>query len=242
MPGKGAFSEVRIQPVASLCVRAGSKPHLRPARNRTLPQDVLVVHLYSGIVLSQTGAMLYAGPMRSATDASTNGSTDRLTTVVEAAEILGITPDAVRSRLRRGTLNRSTERGEEGEVLVVMSAPRNGDQSRDQSETVGDQSGDQSATDRATDPTVAASLVERMASEIDHLRSELALERESSSELRRIIAAMTQRVPVVELEAPPAPRGGHETTSESTAESRVPPEPQEPSQRRSCLYRFFFGP
>src|SRR5215210_8523765 len=114
--------------------------------------------------------------MRSVSDASSNGLSDRLATVVEAAEILGITPDAVRSRLRRGTLQRSPERGEDGEVLVVMPAPRNADQS----ETVYDQSGDQSPTDREASTTVA--LVERMASEIDHLREQLDKEREASSE------------------------------------------------------------
>lgn len=190
-------------------------------------------------------------PPRSAADASTNGSEtvpnaspdaspDRLATVVEAAEILGITPDAVRSRLRRGTLKRSPERGEEGEVLVVLSA-----RSADQSETVYDQSsdasGDQSATDRdaSRGAPVDGALVERMASEIDHLRNELALERESSSELRRIIAALTQRVPVVELEAPPEPSGGPQTASEEPVKGDTP-EPVERPQKRSW-WRSFFG-
>src|SRR5215204_6241408 len=44
--------------------------------------------------------------------------TDRHVTVVEAATILSITPDAVRSRLRRGTLRK--DRGPDGEVLVVL--------------------------------------------------------------------------------------------------------------------------
>ena len=89
--------------------------------------------------------------MRSAANVSTNGSPDRLATVVEAADILGITPDAVRSRLRRGTLKPSPERGEDGEVLVIMPAPRSADQSGDQSETVSDKSIDQSADKSATD-------------------------------------------------------------------------------------------
>src|SRR5215204_745603 len=105
--------------------------------------------------------------MRPVSDASTNGSSDRLATVVEAAEILGITPDAVRSRLRRGTLKRSPERGEDGEVLVVLPSHKTADQSNDPSATVGDQPVDQSATDSDASATVA--LMEHMESEITHL-------------------------------------------------------------------------
>jgi len=38
-------------------------------------------------------------------------------------------------------------------------------------------------------------LVERMASEIDHLREQLKEEREANRENRRIIAGLVQRVP-----------------------------------------------
>jgi hypothetical protein len=177
--------------------------------------------------------------MQPVSDASTNGSTDRLATVVEAAEILGITPDAVRSRLRRGTLKRSPERGEHGEVLVVVPALKNADQSDDESETVfnlsRDQSGDQSSTDRDASLTVV--LVERMASEIDHLREQLNKEREANRENRRLLAAALERIPAIEAgderESPVADTEGGE----------VPPKkPQEPSQRRSWVYKFFFGP
>jgi len=125
--------------------------------------------------------------MRSAANVSTNGSPDRLATVVEAADILGITPDAVRSRLRRGTLKPSPERGEDGEVLVIMPAPRSADQSGDQSETVSDksidQSADKSATDRDSSSTVP--LVDEMREEVAFLREELRREREARVEEKR---------------------------------------------------------
>lgn len=176
--------------------------------------------------------------MRPVSDESTNGSTDRLATVVEAAEILGITPDAVRSRLRRGTLQRSPERGEDGEVLVVMPAPRNADQSGNQSETVydqsTDQSEDQSPTDRDASATVA--LVERMGSEIDHLREQLDKEREANRENRRLLAAALERIPAIE--------GGDERDAPETASPRsdkgtAPEDSQEPIERRSWWRRFF---
>jgi septal ring factor EnvC (AmiA/AmiB activator) len=180
----------------------------------------------------------YAVDMRSVSDASTNGSTDRLATVVEAAEILGITPDAVRSRLRRGTLERSSERGEDGEVLVVMPAPRNTDQSETVSDQSTDQSGDQSSTDRDASPTVA--LVERMGSEIDHLREQLDKEREANRENRRLLAAALERIPAIEAGDE---RESPVTATEDTGEGgQVPSESQETSQRRSWLYKFFFGP
>src|SRR5215211_2816936 len=72
-------------------------------------------------------------------------ATDRRVSVVEASTILSITPDTVRSRLRRGTLRK--DRGPDGEVLVVLD-------------------GDASATDRPTDqPTIAG----RSAGRADHL-------------------------------------------------------------------------
>ena len=132
-----------------------------------------------------------ASPKGSTTvsNASTNQSPDRLATVVEAAEILGITPDAVRSRLRRGTLKRSPERGSDGEVLVVMPSHHKGDQS----------------------PTVAESLVEQMASEIAHLRKIVEIRDEEIRRRDTILMALTQRIP--ELEAPGEQRDAPETAS-----------------------------
>jgi hypothetical protein len=184
--------------------------------------------------------------MQSVPNASTNASPDRLATVVEAANILDITPDAVRSRLRRGTLKRSPERGDDGEVLVIMPAPKNADQSGDQSETVFDQSTkksvDQSPTDRDGSPTVA--LVEEMREEVAFLREELRREREARVEEKRrhdtIVLQLAQRIP--ELEPSSEPRDAREATSEGKNIGTVPPEEQEDAQRRSWLSRFFFGP
>jgi hypothetical protein len=201
----------------------------------------VVAHIYAASTLHPTMQFPYPGAMRSADNASTNGSTDRLATVVQAADILGITPDAVRSRLWRGTMKRSSERGEDGEVLVVMPAPRNTEPSGHKSETVSDQSADQSndksSTDRDASTTVA--LVERMESEIDHLREQLDKEREANRENRRLLAAALERIPAIEAGDE---RDAPVTATEGAGEGDVPPEEQESSQRRSWLYRFFFGP
>jgi hypothetical protein len=174
-------------------------------------------------------------------DASANASPDRLATVVEAAEILGITPDAVRSRLRRGTLNRATERGPDGEVLVMLPTHKTTDQSNDhstdQSETVGDQPSDksetvydQSLTDRDASATVA--LAEHMASEIDHLRGQLAAEREANRENRRLLAAALERIPALEASDTPENAGETRPSTDTPASDAVQP-------RRSWWKRFF---
>jgi hypothetical protein len=46
---------------------------------------------------------------------------------------------------------------------------------------------------------------------------------------------------VPEIEAPRDEPHAPETASEDTASGNVPPEPQEPAESRSWLYRFFFG-
>ena len=149
-------------------------------------------------------------------------STDRPPTVrrvpvVEAASILGITPDAVRSRLRRGTLPK--EVGEDGTVFVRL----NGD---------GVRSGriDQ-PTDRPTDqPTVA--YINALRSENELLRRELEDRKEESRRKDHIIMTLAQRVP--ELEASPTPREAPQTAAEGAGGVEPHPateEAQEGSER-----------
>jgi hypothetical protein len=184
--------------------------------------------------MPRPGRDLRCWSMRSAADTST----DRLATVVEAADILGITPDAVRSRLRRGTLKRSPERGEDGEVLVSMPAPKNSDQSSDKSETVSDRSADQSATDRDASPTVA--LVEALRDQVSLLTRQLDEANERDRENRRIIAGLVQRVP--ELEAPPEPREGRVTASDGLQRGvREDQREAENGLERRSWWRAFFG-
>ena len=158
----------------------------------------------------------------------------------EAAEILGTTTDAVRSRLRRGKLRR--EEGEDGTVYVVLERGKaaNGTDGQetveDRRETVADS---QETVHDSRETVEDSPLVEILRDQVDHLRSELALERESSSELRRIIAAMTQRVPVVELESPPDERNTPETASEESVKGNDRGGDQEP--RRASWWRRFFG-
>ncbi len=88
-----------------------------------------------------------------------------------------------------------------------------------------------------------------------YLREQLDREREARTEERRrqdtIIAQLTQanaalahRVPELEAPASPAPREAHETPVEESGgveDQEASGEAQDAPERRSWLYRFFFG-
>jgi hypothetical protein len=156
------------------------------------------------------------------TNQATGQATDQRVTVPEAAEILGLSEDAVRSRVKRGTLRK--EKGQDGTVFVVLGT---------------DGSTDRPTTGQATDQVA---LVEVVRDQVAFLREQLNEEGEANRENRRIIAGLVQRVPELEArEVRPEPRDAPETTTEEAAKGNAPASP-EPEQRRSWLYRFFFGP
>ena len=142
-------------------------------------------------------------------------------TVKEAAESLGTTVDAVRGRIRRGTLASAKLDG----VVYVLLDETNHERRSDESATTADDAIQQNADQ--------SDLVGELRVQIDWLRREV--ERKDT-----IIMQMAQRIP--ELEPPAGPRDATETTSEGKDRREVPSEQHEPTQRRSWLYRFFFGP
>jgi hypothetical protein len=119
---------------------------------------------------------------------------NRRFTVPEAAQVLGISPEAVRTRLSRGTLE-SVRDG--GRVFVLL-----------------DRDLTSSDTDVTHDQTV---LVDTLRDQIDTLKRQLEQANERDRENRRIIAALTSRIPELPpaadsaaAEAPQAPTGGTE--------------------------------
>jgi hypothetical protein len=122
--------------------------------------------------------------------------------VAEAAEVLGISAEAVRGRIRRGTL--PVER-EGRTVYVLLDNVVEGRTTADQSRTTADQPDDRT---------------ELLIAELqDRVRS---LE-EANRENRRIIAALTQRIPEIEAPASPQPPGAPESATEQPG--RVEPQP-----------------
>jgi len=141
---------------------------------------------------------------------------ERRTTVSEAAEILGISAEAVRGRIRRGTI--PVER-EGGTVYVLIKGTEKHRTTGDQSRTTSDQPGDR------TDLLIA------------ELQDRVRSLEEANRENRRIIAALTSRIPAIEAapEVPESPeRGGSSPTPTGTPEG-----PQESVQRP--WWRRWFG-
>jgi hypothetical protein len=157
-------------------------------------------------------------------------TTKRRTTVANAAELLGISAEAVRGRIRRGTL--PVER-EGGTVYVLIDSAAGDHTTADRTRTTDDQ-----PTDR-TDLLIA------------ELQDRVRSLEEANRENRRIIAALTQRLPEL---PPPADQGvGAQAAPDppqATTEQpgRVGPQPEvegpqratEQPQRRSW-WREFFG-
>ena len=144
-------------------------------------------------------------------------------TVQEAAEVLGTSVDAVRGRIRRGTLDSLKADG----VVYVLLDPTNRERQSDKTTTDADekrqQTGDQSE------------LVAELRGQIDWLRREV--ERKDT-----ILMQMAQRIPELEpaREEPREPREVPVSSSEETDRGKADQEQQEPTQRRSW-WRQFFG-
>lgn len=137
----------------------------------------------------------------------TERATSRRLTVQEAAEVLGTSVDAVRMRVRRGSLD--SEKEPDGRVYVHLNG--------DSSETKLRLDGEPTAVISAKDETIAV------------LREQLQAEREAHREARRIIAGLVQRVP--ELEAPDRGPRDAESAGEAPVMGGASGEPQEAAER-----------
>ena len=144
-------------------------------------------------------------------------TSDRLT-VADAARLLGLSAEAVRMRIKRGTLA-SEKVG--GTVYVLL-------------DTDPTRSNADGTTDRTAETTTdQKSLVEVLRDQVAYLREQLDQEREANRENRRIIAGLVQHVPG--LEVPPDPQESPETNSEGT----VGGGPSESVSKRSWWRRLF---
>src|SRR5919107_1261373 len=135
--------------------------------------------------------------------------TGRWVDVGEAAQELGISTDAVRKRVARGSLRSDRENGS---VRVWL-----------------DDGGTEAGREAQVDSEV---LVESLRDQVGYLRSQLDIRTEELREHRRIIAALTQRIP--EIEAPSEPRESPETVEGEPQRTEPRPErveAQEGAQR-----------
>ena len=158
---------------------------------------------------------------------------DRVT-VAEAAQRLGVSQDAVYKRIKRGTI--PWDKDEDGKALVYIE------------ESNGYTDNSKSSTDVSTDrlETSTDSPVDSSTDVlVDELRDRVSFLEEELRRKDTILMSLVQRVP--ELEAPrdnsPETPGAAEMASEGAdrVNNNAPQEPQEPSQRRSWLYKFLGG-
>jgi hypothetical protein len=136
--------------------------------------------------------------------------------VGEAASVLGISTDAVRKRIARGSLESDRP---DGAVLVWLD---------DGGTEAGPRlNGESAALISAKDETIRL------------LREQLEQASERDRENRRIIAALTSRIP--QLEAPEDAPGSDEPRPGRVGDSGVPTEAQEATERRSWWQRMLGG-
>jgi len=150
-------------------------------------------------------------------DAVQDAGRDDLITVAEAAERLGITKEAVRKRISRGTLRSDKDQDGTVHVYVPQSAPQSAPQSE------------------------PPALVDVLQEQNAYLREQLRREQEAHAEARRIIAGLVQRVP--ELESSSDTSGSPRTASD--AGDRGQPRSDAPGsqegERRPWWRRVFRG-
>jgi hypothetical protein len=127
--------------------------------------------------------------------------------VYEAASALGVTVDAIRKRVARGTIPH--ERDEDGRVWVILDT--------DQHVASKVQDTDQPQFDTAT-------LISEMRGRIEDLRQQLEAERQGHAEARRLLAAALERIPP-QLEAP-------ERGQKAQRKPRAPVLEKDPSPKR----------
>jgi hypothetical protein len=140
--------------------------------------------------------------------------------VDEAARVLGLSVDAIRKRVQRGTI--PYEKDPAGRVTILL----------DTVETV------QDITGRGQD---AERLLEDLREQVAFLRRELEAERNAHAETRRITYTLAQRVP--ELAPPRDEPHGPETVTEEPegTDASTDRGGRETGVQRRSWWRRFFG-
>jgi peptidoglycan hydrolase CwlO-like protein len=143
--------------------------------------------------------------------------TNQKATVQEAAKILGITPEAVRQRLKRGTL--AKEKSPDGTVYVLLDADQ-------------DQHNGVWTNDTMSDLAFMQAHLDSLQDQIEHLRGELEIRNDDLrrkdtiiAQMNQTLAAMAQRIPELES-APSEPRESSERGTEEEGRGNVSSEPE----------------
>jgi excisionase family DNA binding protein len=136
--------------------------------------------------------------------------------VRQAAQYLGVSESAIRQRIHRGTLPH--EKDEKGRLYVLST-----DLDNDDTQAVIQDGRDE--------------LIEELRDTNGFLKAQLKARSDELAEMRRIIAALTQRIP--ELEAPSKPRESTVSDSEDASKGDVPQDSAEGEISKSWWRRLF---
>ena len=142
--------------------------------------------------------------------------TERRMSLRQAAEVLGVSKDAVRQRVRRGTLR--SEKGEDGRVYVYVVA---------------------SEDDTADAVHSEGELTDELRDRIRYLERQVEEERDARRRADTLLAQLMQRIP--ELEAPAEPRESPETDAAPRPDTPVPSKAHEGGETRPWWRRIFGG-
>ena len=145
-------------------------------------------------------------------------SWERLT-VSDAAKLLNVTPEAVRQRIRRGTIKH--ERTQDGRYYVFLSPKGN----------VEDH------VENGTNPD------QQLRSDyIETLKRELEARNQELSEMRRLVAGALERIPAIEVSAETSSEASRSPSIDLQDDTgiRTSAEQEKPSESRSW-WRWFFG-
>jgi hypothetical protein len=138
--------------------------------------------------------------------------------VKQAAEVLGISSEGIRQRIRRGSLE--SEKDTDGRVYVFLE----------------EEALDSTETERSAD-----ALITRLEDEVEFLRRELATRDEEIRRRDAIMLSLSEGLKAIN--PPEAPEGSQRVDGDEPKNNsrEASGEPQLDAQRRSWLYRFFFG-
>jgi hypothetical protein len=156
------------------------------------------------------------------TSMSNTGNQRRRVSVEDAARILGISENAVRKRIERGTLE-SERDGDTRYVLLYGDMTQHADDMSD---------------GMPVDIALMQAHLDSLDDQIAFLRTELETRTEEARRKDSIIMSLTQRIP--ELEAPPEPRESPVSSSEEQERGKGRAEP-ETATAPSSWWRRFFG-
>jgi hypothetical protein len=175
-----------------------------------------------------------------ATPPTGRGTSERYK-IPDAAKVLNITEEAVRQRVKRGTLDSVKVNGS---LFVLLNASDRSSDTSTHQQPVDDVSNDRSGDTSEDTSEDTSRLVDALESEIAHLRLQLEQANDRDRENRRIIAALTTRIPELPSGSSGSssePREWPMTASEEADQGRTPPGSQEPPEphKRTWWQRFF---